>query len=527
MTNPTLEVIQKRWDCLRKYLTPSSRNSVSMGWVDILHISKLLTFDSREVIKNAVWIPVSGSKVDGHDLLSCVEKQNCLILVDAKKFSLPEKRGNSFIIPVRQSEEFFAKFVPEFYGFPSKKMQMIGVTGTNGKTSTSIFIKNLFSIVGKSIGSIGTLGVDFAKVYIESANTTPNIDFLQKILEQMCSEGIKTVVMEMSSHGLSLGRTEGIDLDVAVFTNITQDHLDFHHTLENYLRSKMKILELLVQSSKLKKRFFIWKNFQEKQKVLKFISEKKVDRWEFSVSQNEEDSQIHIQLGRQTIQGTEIQIFFHREKVYEGQFPLLGKYNYENFAAALSVVSFLEQFSKKDLEDTLVAMRERGCLQVPGRLEKIYMQEEKLVIVDYAHTPDALKNVLQLVKQLPHKRILCLFGCGGDRDIGKREKMGEVVSCLSDVVFLTSDNPRTEDPQKIIEMISKGLSSCIKSYQINDRKEALMTAAQFMQPGDILVVAGKGHETYQIIGNDKIPLDDRVVLREFFHSGNNSFLCRK
>ena len=381
------------------------------------------------------------------------------------------------------------------YRHPSSKLCMVGITGTNGKTTTSYLIRHLLS----SCGLIGTIEAIVGDHHFPSILTTPDVIALQKLLAEMVKTKQKACVMEVSSHALDQNRTAGIDFDIGIFTNLTQDHLDYHQTMDAYLRAKAKLFTNLKKCAILNADCPYHKHMQPTGKILTYGIDTPADLRAFDV-----------QLTPESISFTLV----HKKTSQRIVCPLIGRFNVYNCLAAIASALALGQSIKT------IAKRLQTFQPVPGRLEKIPNQQGLNIYVDYAHTEDALQNVLSTLKEITQKRLITLFGCGGERDIEKRPKMGRVASLHSDHIILTSDNPRGENPLDICQAIEKGCT--IKPTIELDRKLAIQKLIQMAKPGDILLIAGKGHERTQTFSDRINPFDDRQVVRELFtHQQDN------
>lgn len=433
----------------------------------------------------------------------------------AKHFILPESLvkkvslSNVNIFFHSNPREIHGELASFLLGNPSKDLKIFAVTGTNGKTSTTHILYNFLENLGKTAGLIGTISAKYKNVAHEIGYTTPDPSLLNKLLFEMKNAGVEYVVMEASSHGLKLKRMEGIELDAGIFTNLTPDHLDFHETMEDYLLSKFHLFELLQNSPKVfkcgvinlyaefgKRMQDLVQNLSPNYKILYFG-----------------DQTFTGKVTNLSLQGTEFEISFG-EKTYSFKTNLLGEFNFENVSLAILLIKeFFPNLTHNDIQNLISNLK-----PVPGRFELIYPpQKDRVAIVDYAHTPDALQNILKSVKQIPHSKLITVFGCGGDRDKTKRPLMGEIAARLSDFVILTSDNPRTENSETILDEIEKGFPKGFQNYlRIENRRQAIQKGIEILPELGILVIAGKGHENYQIIGKQKFPFSDQEEVKKLW-----------
>ncbi len=438
-----------------------------------------------------------GVNTDGHKYIPEVVDKGAVCVVCEKNFEQDVRC--KIIVP--DSRHALALLAARFYGYPSRKLKIAGITGTNGKTTTVYMVKSIFEERGKKTGLIGTIEYLAGKYQFDAFNTTPESLHIERLLSIMIGEHIRNVVMEVSSHALKMGRVKMIDFNVAALTNLTQDHLDYHHSMEEYREAKAILFDRLKGKDK-------WAVLNMDDPNYDFyLSRSECSYLAYSINNPKAD----VRLGEieKVEDGYKFELMtpLGNEEVH---LKLPGRFNLYNAlcATATSLASGIDpQTIKRGLE-------RMTC--VPGRLEKVVSREGISVYVDYAHTPDALGHVMQSAKEMAGKkgRLIAVFGCGGDRDKEKRPLMAEAVSAHADLIFLTSDNPRTEDPQAIIEDARKGLDESKETFVILDRKEAIAEAISKAQEGDIVVIAGKGHENYQIIGTEKTHFDDREVIRE-------------
>lgn len=454
-----------------------------------------LCFDSREAKAGMVFFAIPGTRADGHDFLEQVAQAGCQVAIVEKEV---EVKGLNCIL-VESSAEALAHAAHNFYDKPSEEVELIGITGTNGKTTTTTLLHQLFQALGEKCGLISTVVNKIGNEEIPSTHTTPDALSLAKLIRDMVNAGCTKVFMEVSSHAIDQRRTAALQFDVAGFTNITHDHLDYHNTFKEYLSVKKRLFDDLTKDA------HALVNIDDKNgRVMVQNTKAKVHDYalkspaEFKAKIIENNpSGLHL-----TIDNTE---FWS---------SIIGGFNAYNLLCVYGVASILG-VEKIEL---LTAMSQ--LKSVDGRFDHFNSETGITCIVDYAHTPDALQNVLETLNGFTQRgKIYTLVGCGGDRDKTKRPEMSSIAARMSDQAILTSDNPRTEDPQKILEDMQAGLDEMLqrKTLTIADRKEAIRTAILLAQPGDLVLIAGKGHEKYQDINGTKHPFDDRAIAKEMFN----------
>lgn len=440
--------------------------------------------DSRKVTKGDIFVAINGHNVDGHDYIDDAIKNGASKIVGEKdlKLDIPYER-------VKSTEEYLKETLKKEYSqYINDKLTIIGITGTNGKTTTAYLVYNLLNLLGHECAYIGTLGYISKSEFIETDNTTPDIltiyDLLLKAIENDC----KVISMEVSSHALSYERIYGLNIKIAAFSNLTEDHLDYHKTMENYLKEKLKICKYLTKDSTL------------------IVNDDDPASKEFTKSFG---SSLTLGFGNNCdyyiknvdITPAETTIdFTYNNKDYTVTTNLTSKFNVYNYITALAMVHAYGIPIDDIIEKTKL-------LKAPkGRCET-HKVNNGYAVIDYAHTPDAVEKVITAYNELKKERVITIIGCGGDRDPIKRPIMGDIATKLSDYTILTSDNPRTEDPQKIMDDILKGVHT--NNYEVElDRRSAIKKGIEMLQPGDILLILGKGHEDYQILGRTKIHFDD-------------------
>ncbi len=469
-----------------------------INWHPFVKIGKV-TADSRLVNPGDVFVACRGARMDGHDFLAQAiqDKASCVVYEDFPDVPLPPHVVG---IRVTDSNQAFSQILKNFYHHPDHKIKLIGVTGTNGKTTISYLLHLLLREHERS-AYVGTLWYDLPHQKIAAQNTTPGPEVLIPLLHSMVEEKVETCVMEVSSHALDQKRVFGLEFELAIFTQLTQDHLDYHSTLEEYFQAKKLLFDQRPQPRNMLVNIdcAYGRRIHAEHPKAKTVSMKG-------------PADYQIKLAESNFYGSRFVLAFKGKEV-SFQIRLPFQHNIYNVAQVLASLDLLGY----DPEDF------KGLLQevpgIPGRMERVSSSEGFQVFVDYAHTPDAFENVLSQAKKMNPARILTVFGCGGDRDRGKRPLMGKIASQYSDVLMITSDNPRSEDPEVIQHDILKGIKKqpgdLIELHSIPDRKEAIEKALALAQPNDVVLILGKGHEDYQILGNTKIAFDDRKIAQEY------------
>lgn len=464
-----------------------------------------ISCNSKEVKDNFLFVAIKGTDRDGHDFIAeAIDKGARVIILQSREYRV-ESRERITFIRVEDTRKALAKLAAQFYGYPCRKIKVVGVTGTNGKTTVSYLIEAILKEAGLNPAVIGTVNHRFQNEIIPSRNTTPGALELESMLVRMLNAGVNYAVVEVSSHALDQERTAGINFHSAIFTNLTSDHLDYHFTTENYFQAKTKLFKdinshafTVINNDDMYGQHIInltpaqtitYAIVKPAQVVAKDIK-LNITHTEFCLnSKRKEADPALLQKGR---------VNFH--------VSLIGKHNVYNILAAIAWAL------KEGLDlETIKTALEKFYL-IPGRLERIY-SGDFLVFVDYAHTEDALANAVRTLRQLSKNKLIVVFGCGGERDKTKRPKMGKIVSEIADHAIITSDNPRSEDPEAIIEEIKEGIEK--DNYKvIPEREEAIRESLRLAKPGDVVLVAGKGHENYQILKDRRIHFDDREVVRQ-------------
>jgi UDP-N-acetylmuramoyl-L-alanyl-D-glutamate--2,6-diaminopimelate ligase len=483
---------------------------------EILKEIEGIAYHSDRVGRGFLFAAIQGMEVDGHQFIEeAIRKGAEAVLLEEG-----QEVSNRTMIFVPNSRQALARISSNFYGDPSSQVRLIGVTGTNGKTTTTYLLESIFRKAGYAVGVIGTINYRFGQKITPAPNTTPESLDLQRILWEMVREGISHVIMEVSSHGLDLDRVFGCQFDSVVFTNFTSDHLDYHKTLKQYFESKKRLFsEALIKSNK-SRRFAVTN--QDDPRGEEIVEGIGLPILRYGLNSSCEVSAHEVS---SNFEGLSCRI-----KTPGGEFSihskLIGGFNLYNILAAVATAVAMD-IPLETLKEGIESLE-----GVSGRFEKLENRKDIRVIVDYAHTHDALERVLlglrDILKGPPQRngKIITVFGCGGDRDRTKRPLMGGVAGRYSDLAILTSDNPRTEDPLVIMNEVEKGFKSLsleewrqneINSWRsgrgylkVPDRREAIRTAIRLAQPKDIVLIAGKGHEDYQIIGKRRFPFDDRI-----------------
>jgi UDP-N-acetylmuramoyl-L-alanyl-D-glutamate--2,6-diaminopimelate ligase len=457
-----------------------------------------LCIDSRSVQKGSVFIALSGSTVDGHDYIDAAIEKGAAAIVC---MSLPalRKEGITYV-QVKNSHDAAGKMAAAFYGFPAASMQVVAITGTNGKTTTATLLFHLFEALGYTCGLISTVQNHIHKQVVSATHTTPDALSLQALLAQMRDAGCTHVFMEASSHAIQQRRIAGIRFAGAVFTNISHDHLDYHHTFDEYIRVKKSLFDALPAAA------FALSNADDKRGMVLLQNT--------AASKNTYSLRVPATFKGKVLENNLTGLIMQIDGM-EAHFRMIGTFNAYNLLGVYGTAILLGE----DKMQVLAALS--NLHGAPGRFETYRSMPDKILgIVDYAHTPDALLNVLAAIKQLnvAGNQVITVIGCGGDRDKAKRPLMAAVACEHSSRVILTADNPRSEDPETILNEMESGLTLAQKKKMIRiaDRREAIKTAVALAQPEDIVLVAGKGHENYQEIKGVKHHFDDREILMELF-----------
>lgn len=449
-----------------------------------------LSIDTRTLEPGDVFVALRGGQLeDRHEFLDDAVQAGASAVVVEDAIDLPVAT-----VRVASTRRSLPAMAARFYDAPARSLRMVGVTGTNGKTTTTYLIRAILEAHGLSTGLVGTVEYQIGNRYVASANTTPEAHRLQSLLRQMVDAGNEAAVLEVSSHGLGLHRVDGIRFEQAVFTNLTRDHLDFHETYEQYSAAKASLFDNLDPEANA-----IVNTDDDASVRMVAKCRGKI------VSYGIDETDVRILGGETHFRGSTMDLETPAGPM-RLSLALAGAFNQYNAAAAVAVGLAMDVPAETIVE----AVRE---VTVPGRFEPVDEGQSFGVFVDYAHTPDSLENVLSTGRALTKGRLISVFGCGGDRDPGKRPEMGKVSSRIADLTVVTSDNPRTEDPEAIVKDILPGVGDATHVVEI-DRKRSIEKAVGIAEAGDLVVIAGKGHEDYQIIGRETIPFDDRTVARE-------------
>lgn len=449
-----------------------------------------------------IFIAITGVSHDGHNYITDAIKNGCKLAIVNKPVDLPVLQ-----ILVSDTRKAYSRLCADYYKTKQLDVKIAGITGTNGKSTLHWLIAQLIESQNQKALCIGTLGIRYGNINLDTNLTTPDTKSIHQAISDAAAAGVKYVAMEVSSHALDQSRVADLDFDVAVFTNLTQDHLDYHGNLESYFLAKQELFTLLGNS---KKNTLAVINSDDPYglRLLAYAKEQKLTTLSYGQNLN---SDLQIKDYQQFGSSSNFTILY-RGKEFKIQSPFIANYNAYNLTAALIASSHM---LKIDLEHLINKVP--GLKAVPGRLESV--GNSKLhVFVDYAHTPDALEKALTALKNNSSGKLWVVFGCGGDRDKTKRPLMGKIAEALADRVVVTSDNPRTENPESIIEDICKGLNSC--EFKESDRRKAIIKAITSASANDTILIAGKGHEDYQIIGKEKFHFSDQEIVRDAL-SGKN------
>lgn len=451
-------------------------------------------YDSRIKTKNGLFIAIEGYQTDGHRYISSAIENGAKIVVIQKPIAI--KESDITVIQAKDTRLAMAQIGTNAYQHPSKAFQLVGVTGTNGKTSITFLLGQILESYQKKVGIIGTIENRIGTQVLKAERTTPESLDLQRLFREMVDKKVDVTLMEVSSHALELRRVVGSEFDIGIFTNLTQDHLDFHKTMENYARAKAKLFRLC-----------------------KVGIVNKDSEWEHLITEGATCQMITY--------GIDHAADYHAKNIHitamgvtytldcpEGQFemsvPIPGKFTVYNTLAVIAAARALNI----PMEHIIQSLAHVSG--VPGRVQSFTSPKGYSVLVDYAHTPDGLENVLETIKEFAKGRIITVFGCGGDRDTTKRPIMGRIAAQYSDHVIITSDNPRTEDPFKILDQVEVGVKELTQNYdKIEDRETAIKHALKEAQAEDVILIAGKGHENYQILKDRIIHFDDCEVVRNY------------
>lgn len=457
-----------------------------------------IEYDSRRIEPGCLFVCMPGSKTDGHLYVNSAAERGAVAYLVEKPVEVPD---NQTVIEVENTRAILPELAARFYGRPSRQLRVIGVTGTNGKTTTTHLIKAILEEAGHRVGLIGTLYASWNGRQETIANTTPESLDIERFMRRVVDEGGDYVVMEVSSHALDIGRVREIDFNVGVFTNLTQDHLDYHQTFARYLEAKSR----LFKGIEVREGNFAVVNVDD-DSWTELLRDVRIPIVTYGIDRHAailaEEAEITAAGSRFTVR--------YPDGILKIRLRLAGLFNVYN--ALASIAFAVQEGVPADKIETALA-KVKG---VPGRFESVDEGQDFAVIVDYAHTPDGLENVLKTARAIVEHRLITVFGCGGDRDRGKRPIMGRIAASLSDFCIVTSDNPRSEEPMDIINEILEGVRQVEGAHYavVPDRRDAIFHAIQLAGKGDLVMIAGKGHEDYQIIKGQVLPFDDRQVARE-------------
>lgn len=457
-----------------------------------------IEYNSRKTTSGALFIAIKGFKADGHDYVNDAIKRGAVAVVVERDVETPFEICK---VMVPDSREALSHISSVYYGTPSRKLDITGVTGTNGKTTTCYLLRSIYEAAGISSGMLTTIEYLVGKRRQRAQLTTPESLDMQRILGKMVEDGVKAVAMEVSSHGLTLKRVKDVEFARGVFTNLSRDHLDFHVDMEDYISSKRSLFKNLRLGA-----IAVLNCDDPHWEDMASATQARVVKYGFAGTADFRATEV-----KATLDGTRIKASWKRETA-EIKSRLIGMHNAYNMLASAATAAY------SGLGKEAIIAGINNVKRIPGRLEQFRLPNGARAFVDYAHTPDALKRVLDSLKEVTEGDIICVFGCGGDRDKGKRPIMGEVSTDLADFTIVTSDNSRSEDPQTIIDEITRG----IKKHNFKteaDRRKAIEKAVALAKPKDSVLIAGKGHEKFQIVGDARIRFDDAKILSSLIGKG--------
>ena len=455
-----------------------------------------VTHDSRRAAAGALFVAIRGLATDGNDFVDAARRKGAVAVCSEQP-----PRGEGAWLRVKSARQALATLSAAVLGDPARSLELVGVTGTNGKTTTTYLVDSALRAAGETVGLVGTVEYRVGNRIAEAVRTTPESSDLQALFREMKDASCRRAVLEVSSHSIALERVFGLEFHVAVFTNLTRDHLDFHGDMDAYFAAKRVLFERLLREDG----HAIVNLDDDRGRELAKMSRGRA--WGYSLEDPAADlfaEELRLGLDRTRLRART------PAGVLELESALVGRFNAQNVLAALGAGIAL------GLPVDAVQRGIAALAGVPGRMEKVALGQDFTVLVDYAHTDDALKNLLETVRGLGPRRVITVFGCGGDRDRTKRPLMGAVAARLSDVVILTSDNPRSEPPEAILDEIRRGIpaSRAQDTHVIPDRKDAIARAIEMGREGVCVVIAGKGHETYQVLRERSVPFDDRQVAKD-------------
>ena len=467
---------------------------------------KGIEHDSRKAAEGTLFVCIEGFHVDGHKFIPQAVEKGAKAILTTRPAEAVEVPEGVAVLQVPELKAALDVIVPFFHDYPAQKMRVIGITGTNGKTTTSYLIRAILREAGYKVGLIGTIQIMMEEEVFPIHNTTPDVVELQHTLAIMRDKGMDYVVMEVSSHALDQNRVAGIEFDTAVFSNLTQDHLDYHKTLENYKLAKAKLFDLLGKEGVKDNKTAVVNADDEAGKTM--LEHAKCRQLTYGIENKASLQATNVEVLASGANFTLTEEFLGKLDL---QLHITGIFNVYNVMAAVGA-AIAEKIAPAVIEKALL-----NFTSVPGRFELVKAGQDFSIIVDYAHTPDGVENVLNTARRIAKKKIIAVFGCGGDRDRTKRPIMGRLAAELADVVIATSDNPRSEDPAFILSEVEAGVKETIgdKHHEcIIDRREAIFRAVELAETDDIVIILGKGHEDYQILKDKTIHFDDKEVARE-------------
>lgn len=467
-------------------------------WGNLNQKIDYISYDSRKVKPNSLFVCIKGFNTDGHKYIqAAIDKGAVAILVQDEVTEIPDVT----ILRTIDTRQALAKVASNYYKKPTQALRLVGVTGTNGKTTITHIIKAILEEEGKKTGMIGTLYAKIGDQAKKVQHTTPEAPELEEFMHLAVEKETDYVVMEVSSHALDLYRVNELDFNVAIFSNLSQDHLDFHHNMDEYKKAKLKLFKMI----KAQENNYTIVNVDDDHGK-NFIAETNCNTITYGLMQEADVSAIDLDI---SLKGTNFTVKYKNHE-FKVKMKLIGLFSVYNVLAAIAFA-----LSEK-IEPSIITKALTNIEGIPGRFEQVDLGQDFTVIVDYAHTPDGLENILKTSKQIAENRLITVFGCGGDRDKSKRPLMGKIAAEYSNFCVVTSDNPRSEDPQAIIDDIVPGLNMVKDSRYaiILDRKDAINHAFHLAKKGDVIIIAGKGHETYQLVGEKVLEFDDREIAKE-------------
>lgn len=465
-----------------------------------------IAYDSRQVIPGAIFIAISGIQTDGHLYVPGAIQAGAAAVVVERSVDVPPGFP---VIEATDSRAMLAELASRFYGCPSRDLNVIAVTGTNGKTTTTHLIQAIHEEAGWPTAIMGTLYARAGEHHVDLGHTTPESPEIEAFMALCRDKGFKHLVMEVSSHALALNRVDQIHFNTGVFTNLTQDHLDYHGSMENYRQAKLKLFRLIPPAAA---------NFcvinQDDPSAAEFIKAARGRYFTYGIQSPAAVQAADVEIN---LKGTRFKVYFGQQS-FVIQTRLIGMFSVYNTLAAITLAL------GEGIAPQIIVNAMQKVSGIPGRFEEVFSNHDFTVVVDYAHTPDGLENILKTARELTENRLITVFGCGGDRDRGKRPLMGEIAARYSDFCVVTSDNPRSEEPEAIIADIVPGMGKSPDSRYaiIVDRAEAIRHAIHLGRKGDLIIIAGKGHETYQLVKGKRLDFDDRQIAAQVLKERNQT-----